>query len=71
MRVDAAEHHSEKLLTTPEAAAQMGVTPNYLEKLRISGGGPEFVRFGRLVRYEPNALRVWIAAARRRSTSAA
>ena len=61
----------QRLLTTPEAAIFLGLIPNYLEKLRITGGGPEFVKLGRAVRYEPQALDRWIAERRRRSTSQA
>jgi hypothetical protein len=32
-----------------------------LEKLRSTGGGPRFVRFGRTVAYERAALDAWVA----------
>lgn len=54
---------------TKDAADYVGVSPQYLEKLRCVGGGPEFVKFGRAVRYEKTALDRWIASNRRRSTS--
>lgn len=60
---------NEQLLTTDEAAQRLGVSPNHLEKLRVVGGGPGFVKLGRAVRYEPAALQDWVASCRRRSTS--
>ncbi|MER2250003.1 helix-turn-helix domain-containing protein [Methylobacterium sp. NI91] len=60
---------SSRLFTTPEAAQELGVSPNHLEKLRVTGGGPEFIKLGRSVRYEPTALQAYVAARRRRSTS--
>jgi len=59
----------DQLLTTGEAAQRLGVKPNHLEKLRVVGGGPAFVKLGRSVRYEPAALQDWVASCRRRSTS--
>ncbi|WP_454104257.1 helix-turn-helix transcriptional regulator [Methylorubrum extorquens] len=61
----------ERLLTTSDAAEHLGLGVHRLEKLRISGGGPEFIKLGRSVRYERTALDAWIAASRRRSTSEA
>ena len=60
---------TDQLLTTDEAAQRLSVTPNHLEKMRVNGGGPDFVKMGRTVRYEPAALQNWIATCRRRSTS--
>jgi excisionase family DNA binding protein len=57
------------MLRTVPAADYVGVSPQYLEKLRVTGGGPEFVKLGRAVRYEKDALDRWIASNRRRSTS--
>lgn len=60
---------NDQLLTTAEAAKWLSVTVSYLEKMRVIGGGPEFVKLGRSVRYEPAALATWVDSARRRSTS--
>lgn len=60
---------NDQLLTTAEAAKWLSVTVSYLEKMRVIGGGPEFVKLGRSVRYEPTALATWVDSARRRSTS--
>lgn len=60
---------NDQLLTTDEAAKRLSVTSSYLEKLRVFGGGPEFLKLGRSVRYQPAALTTWVESARRRSTS--
>lgn len=57
-------------LTPEQAAAEMGVTTNYLAKLRISGAGPEFERLSpRVIRYPRESLAAWRASRRRTSTS--
>ena len=59
----------ERLLTTSEAATLVGLSPNHLEKLRVRGGGPSYIKLGRQVRYEPQSIADWISSARRSSTS--
>lgn len=59
----------EHLLTTDEAAKRLSVTSSYLEKMRVLGGGPEFVKLGRSVRYQSAALTAWVQSGVRRSTS--
>jgi len=38
-------------LTTPEAAQYLGLAVSTLNKWRCRGGGPEFLKLGRAVRY--------------------
>ncbi|HVR07530.1 MAG TPA: helix-turn-helix domain-containing protein [Thermoanaerobaculia bacterium] len=57
------------LLNTQQAAARCNLSPRTLEKLRVTGGGPPFVRLGGSVRYQVDDLEAWIAAGRRLSTS--
>ena len=38
-------------LTTPEAAAYMGLAVSTLNKWRCHGGGPRYSKLGRAVRY--------------------
>lgn len=54
------EHQLECLLHEQQAAKILGVSPAWLQRKRWEGGGPDFVRHGRAVRYEPGALRRWI-----------
>jgi len=52
---------SPRILRTPEAAAYVGVSTSTLEKLRLTGQGPAFVRLGsRMVGYEVESLDRWI-----------
>jgi hypothetical protein len=69
-----------KLHSTPEAAAYLqnrgipGASAFRLKQLRTEGGGPEYRKCGRFVRYEQEALDAWAASRLsepRRSTSEA
>ncbi len=60
----------ERLLTTPEAASYLRVSKSYLDKLRVYGGGPKFLRFGkRKILYRKSDLDLWAAERRFGSTS--
>lgn len=56
----AAANIDDPLLDTEQAAAIIGSTPNFLEKLRTVGGGPAYAKLGRIVRYRRSALDRWI-----------
>jgi Helix-turn-helix domain len=56
-------------LDTTAAATYTGAKPNYLEKLRCTGGGPVFIKRNGMVRYDPDDLDAWLEAGKRRSTS--
>jgi hypothetical protein len=58
-----------KYLTTKEAADRVRLSESPLEKKRVDGSGPVFVKLGKAVRYEITALDDWIAAGRHRSTA--
>lgn len=58
----------DELLTRRETAGLCRVSERTLELLATEGGGPPFLRIGRLVRYRRSALRAWLAARERRST---
>ena len=50
-----------RILRTPEAASYCGVSPSTLEKRRLTGDGPSFVRLGkRCVGYRVEDLDAWI-----------
>ena len=51
------------------AAKKLGVGESYLNKARVYGGGPPFVKFGAAVRYHIPTLLEWAAAQTRHSTS--
>lgn len=57
------------LLDTEGVARATGLAINTLEKYRVTGEGPPFLKLGRAVRYDPNDLKAWLAARRVYSTS--
>jgi predicted DNA-binding transcriptional regulator AlpA len=57
-----------KYLTTQEAADRVRLSESALEKKRVDGTGPVFVKLGKSVRYEIAALDEWISAGRHKST---
>ena len=56
-------------LRTKDAAAHIGLSKSTLEKLRVTGGGPEYSSLGRVVVYRVEALDAWALARKRLSTS--
>ena len=56
-------------LTTPQAAGFLGLGVSSLEKLRVTGGGPAFLKIGRRVVYDARDLERWLAKHRHSSTS--
>jgi excisionase family DNA binding protein len=59
----------EPLLTVEQVAELTGRSVSTLEKDRLHGSGPPYVKMGRLVRYRPDDVRAWLAERVRRSTS--
>jgi excisionase family DNA binding protein len=49
----------EEFLTSKQAAAYLRVSKSYVDKLRVYGGGPRFLRFGRKILYRRSELNVW------------
>ncbi len=62
---------SEELLDTQAAAQMLRIAASTLEKKRVYGGGPRFVKISRSVRYRPSDLSAWVAENLRQSTSVA
>ena len=59
-----------ELLTPREAAEYLRVSKSYLDKLRVYGGGPKFLRPGkRKILYRKSELDVWAADRTFTSTS--
>lgn len=61
---------SNPLLTQPEAAAFLRANPRTLERWRMTGAGPPFVKIGRKVGYRLLDLEVWLEQQRRTHTGA-
>lgn len=56
-------------LTTPEAAHYLGLAVSTLNKWRCHGGGPEFLKLGRAVRYRQDDLDRFLETRMFRSTA--
>jgi excisionase family DNA binding protein len=50
------------MLDQREAAKLLRLSERTLERLRVAGGGPRYVKCGRSVRYRQGDLEVWIDA---------
>ena len=57
-----------RLLTEREASGVLGLSVRTLQKWRLQGNGPHFLKLGSAVRYDPQDLEQYIETARRRST---
>jgi predicted DNA-binding transcriptional regulator AlpA len=58
-----------QLLTEHDASERLGLSVRTLQKWRLQGNGPRFLKLGHAVRYDPADLDQYIECARRRSTS--
>lgn len=54
---------------TQQAAAHLQISASTLNKRRVFGDGPPFVKMGRSVRYRRSDLDAWTATRLRKSTS--
>jgi len=52
----------QPLLTQRQAAALLCLSERTLERFRVSGVGPKFVRMGKSVRYRLSDVEAWIAS---------
>jgi hypothetical protein len=59
----------DPLYDTGEAAEYCRRGQSTLEKYRLTGEGPVFIKAGRAVRYRKSDLDTWLNSHRRRSTS--
>ncbi len=59
------------LIDVGTLAARWSVSKSHLNKLRLSGDGPPFVKIGAAVRYDLDTAEKWLATRRRASTSEA
>lgn len=60
---------TNRLLKTEEAARYVRLSPRTLERYRVTGEGPEYLKVGRRVFYRRMKLDEWLERKRRRSTS--
>jgi excisionase family DNA binding protein len=60
----------KRILRTNEAAEYLGLSASTLEKMRLTGGGPQFIRLGgRAVGYDVCDLDAWLDDQRQSSSS--
>lgn len=59
----------QTLLTQREAALALRLSERTLERSRVTGCGPMFVKLGRRVLYRQSDLNEWIGSRVRKSTS--
>ena len=52
----------QRLYTQAEAAELLCLSERTLERLRVAGTGPRFVRIGKYIRYQPSALEAFVAS---------
>jgi len=55
-------HHTPTLLNQQQLAEDLNVSPRTLEKWRVEGYGPRWVRVGSLCRYRPADVQAWLEA---------
>ena len=60
---------TKQWMRTEDAARYMHHSPKTLEKWRIYGTGPEYVKLGRVVLYDCNAIEEFLNSHRRSSTA--
>ena len=58
------------LLSVDKAASYTGLSAAYLNKLRVTGGGPIYMRLGKRVLYRISDIDSWLDSKRRISTAA-
>lgn len=61
----------KRFLRSKEASAYTGYAESSLRTYRVKGGGPQFIKHGRIVLYDIADLDAWIGDARVGSTSEA
>lgn len=58
-----------EFLDVDETAGRLGVSASFLNKARMTGGGPPYVKFAKTVRYHWPAVLEWADSRVRHSTS--
>ena len=58
-----------QVVNNSDAARHLGLSESTLNKLRLTGGGPVFIKLGRRVLYDVKDLEDWLGRHRRSSTS--
>lgn len=64
-----ANSNGRRVLTERETAEYLNISHRTLQKLRVVGGGPQYVKIGRSVRYRAADLDAFLTAGERQNTS--
>jgi predicted DNA-binding transcriptional regulator AlpA len=62
------DRDGSELVSTKELARELSVHPNTLNKWRIQGLGPRFIKLGLAVRYRRSDIEKWLRAHTRTHT---
>lgn len=57
------------LFDTPQLSSHLGIGEKALEKWRLQGKGPKFIKVGKLVRYDEADVLAWIEQQKRSNTT--
>ena len=60
---------TDDVMNTRQAAHSYHLSPSWLNKLRVTGDGPEYIKLGNKVLYRRSDIERWLDENRRRSTS--
>jgi predicted DNA-binding transcriptional regulator AlpA len=60
---------ANRKISVREAAAYLGISKSFLDKKRLDGTGPIYIKISRRVAYDLSDLETWVAAQKRRHTS--
>lgn len=63
------QDNNHRLFSVTEAADYLGLSKSFLDKARISGDGPPFLKLGSRVLYQSGTLQSWLLFRQRTSTS--
>jgi excisionase family DNA binding protein len=59
----------QNCMRTPDAAEYLGIPKSTLEKMRLTGDGPLYVKAGRIVVYRKSDIDRWLECRVRQSTA--
>jgi predicted DNA-binding transcriptional regulator AlpA len=62
-------HSPHRKLSVKEAAAYLGLSASTLNKTRLNGNGPPYLKLGRRVVYDLHDVNAWACQRRRSNTS--
>lgn len=54
-------HHPTLYYDTKSLADRLGLSPDTIETWRYRGGGPPWIKIGKLIRYSVEAVEKWLA----------